>query len=955
MVFRDPIFLAFVLFATIAMALTPIQESLGEIYAIGVQGVEGMGANPASITGNSNHQISANATRYWLGLEDESPFTSKIAYSSPSARWGAYGAELKYFSASVQNRFDLTISYAYAFEFKNRGEVSFGLSGRWIRNQYSPTDFYRFEDDPLFNEFGYSASGLGLDLGAVYRKNRIAFGFCAKNVVQPSLSISNDMGEGYREALVYSTAASYAVKNWLIPRIQFSQNSEGKLELSAGTEILLFNGLVALRTGYSVEGFALGFGLLGRSKLPVNFDYAMLYPTGSLSKARLTNHSVGLTFNIPQSKKNKKINETGPPSFEFPDIIAAKDPHSKDMPILEIGNKGHFSAIIGNVGGKPSDNTFASVFIINTDSSMVGSPFAIPPLDPSEIYDIDWTWEPKAAGVYKFIVSADDDGSRFPLRNSKISEVDVSNNRIEIPFYVIGPIFAEVKVENEAITIPQLTYIADEEPLVPVVFFEKNSLELADRFMPTLEVIARRIAENPDIKLVLRGYTDSESETGDTSSLYFQRAKAVKNEIGKKTSSDVEVMIESVDNYNPETPRIRPLTSNTSIEDKVWAQQENRRVEMSTIVNGFETDLLYTDLSTFDVSLSQYKDSLLSISILIKRVLDENPGASLIFEADVQTGAQWQSAYDNLSELREAVIGSIQADINFQIVPVFIKLAEDFKPVVRVYLSGEGMLYRPKEAALAAKDFEIPKDKRENRISISIGEGIVDSFTISIVDQQMNTIRVLSSGSNSPPKIVVWDWRDKNGNLVDPRKIYRVELSLQDPAENIWNNYSSEISIEISDKEIRRESTIIVQFAFDEVTSTSKFLESRIESMARKIIDLSNKENSYFNVKIIGHTDPIGSDRRNMILSQERAEEEESAIRRYLRNMLDIDNDSGLEKWLADHRITLVRQGFSDGKPYEVERYRDGRFERVLLGNNVFPEGRASNRRVIIQIEEIRE
>lgn len=942
--------------ATFALASSPATEGTGGVHAIARAGVQSMGANPSGIAGASEHQVSANATRYWLGL-DENLFASRIAFVPAEERWGAVGLEFKYLGLGIQNRFDLSLAYAKALRIKAHSEISLGISGKWARNQYNTAEFHRFEDDPLFRD-GDAADGWGLDLGAMFRARDLTLGVSGRNLISPSLSLSGEAGEGEVESAKIAVAGSYEILGWITPAIQIETDVSGReTDISGGLTANLLDGILALRAGYRHAGLTFGVGVSTRAKYPVQFDYAMIYPTGTMAKAGLSTHSVGIAVEIPRAEKREvpRLPEDAPDP-RYADLIASRDPRDEELPVLEVGEKAQFRAVIGNVGGKASPPTKATVFVLGADSTIVAPPFEIPPLAPREIHHIDWLWTPARPGIFHFLVSANDDGSRFPLRHGVVDEIDVANNRVSFPVYVVGPISARVSVEHQTLRIPQLTFIADEEPLVPVVFFEKNGVSVAERFMPTLNVIAMRLDENPDIRLVLRGYADGASDTSDWRQLdlHISRAREVHRIIEDFTETSQRAVIEDSE-YDPTTPRIRTLAEGSTIEDIVRAQQENRRVEMVAVVEGFEEDIISVKFPASVELPPEFGETLFRRSDEIRELLERNPKASLVFEGVVANEAQWSRAFDALRELRAGFLSATGLDLNYELFPVLVKIDEEQSPELRVYISGEGLIYSPKEAALAAKDFEIPRNLRENKVSVLVGEGIVEGYRASIVNQSMEELRLLSAGDGKPPAEFTWDWRDRNGNLVDPRGKYRVELSLKDPAGRIWNNYSPEIAVAVADKEIRKESTIIVQFAFDEVVATSKFLESRIESMARKIIALGQNSESTISVKILGHTDPIGSDRRNMILSEERAQKEEASIRRYLRHILDIDSDSALERWLANHRITLVRQGLSDRQPYEVERYREGRFERVLLGNNTFPEGRSANRRVIILIEEIRE
>jgi outer membrane protein OmpA-like peptidoglycan-associated protein len=148
-------------------------------------------------------------------------------------------------------------------------------------------------------------------------------------------------------------------------------------------------------------------------------------------------------------------------------------------------------------------------------------------------------------------------------------------------------------------------------------------------------------------------------------------------------------------------------------------------------------------------------------------------------------------------------------------------------------------------------------------------------------------------------------------------------------------------------------SSIIIQFVFDEISSTSRFLESRIDLFAQWILKISsNPEIESAEIKVLGHTDRIGSSGRNTELSEQRAQKEYDAIRVHLAAMLGLTELSDVDKWLQSKKIHLRRIGLADAQPYIVNKFQNERFEQLLIGDNNYPEGRSINRRVVIEVIE---
>ncbi|HDG68601.1 MAG TPA: OmpA family protein, partial [candidate division Zixibacteria bacterium] len=135
--------------------------------------------------------------------------------------------------------------------------------------------------------------------------------------------------------------------------------------------------------------------------------------------------------------------------------------------------------------------------------------------------------------------------------------------------------------------------------------------------------------------------------------------------------------------------------------------------------------------------------------------------------------------------------------------------------------------------------------------------------------------------------------------------------------------------------------------------STSKYLESRLEEFAREIIDKTQIPDNVVKVQLTGHTDIIGTQTYNLKLSQLRAEKELRYLRDLMKFLLNLDTDFELDQWMKENNLTLTAVGKGESEPYYIERYRNGKFEKVLVGDNSLPEGRSVNRRVVIDVSEM--
>ncbi len=878
-----------------------------------------------------------------MGLPGDALYSSRLGYTTPRYKAGVFGLEFRQFGLGLQSSFGLGLGYAYPIIFGNHNSLSLGLFGRWIRNQYDLSQSYRFEDDPLFNEFGEASDGFGLDIGAKYEYRKLAFGLSAANLLKPNISLSREGGEGHVEPMRISLGTAYSPWDWFTPAIQGSWDETEGLQGAVGAEFRFFDGLFGLRTGYREGNFTFGLGINGSISVPVSFDYALSYPDGALSNAGVTTHSIGITANIPRK-------ETEPEPVPWIDLVVKKLKGQRDTLVFPLDEVSFFQTEIMNIGTAGAGSFYVSAYRTRPETTLISAPILIDSLPSGGSTTVNWSMTPSQGGVSNLIIIAEIDSSG----GGNIAELHEDNNRLVLPYYIAGDIEAEISVEYSNLQINELTYIQEEEPLVPIIFFEEGSAELSPRFYPVLQVIADRMKRNPDIVLGLYGFVDIESDPEDwrESELHLKRAGEIADRLRELGVSEESIKIIE-DNYDPTSVRAGTGSEYESVQDKLWVQQENRRVEMTSWVRDYRGPIITIDFERRDLEVNASTlDSLSMFACEANIFLEENPDITMVLEGYTSSEHDFGEVYDLLSELRTYILEEITCPIDETRFPVIVDRGEKEQTDVKLFVTGESLIYRPVENALAAKDYEIPEDMKENKVQISIASGWVNEYKVVIVDSDGKRINVLAEDEGVPPEVLYWDWKDDDGNLVDPRKSYHVDLMTVDAAEGISRFSSDEMKIVVTDLEKRKESAIIVQFAFDEVTSTSRYLESRLESMARKVKEAAVNPNSELIIRIIGHTDPIGTDRRNTVLSQERAAKEERNFRRYLRYIIGADNDVALDRWLSAHNATLIKQGVADDDPYEVERYRKGEFEKVLLGNNAFPEGRSINRRVVIQFEE---
>ncbi|MGC9314681.1 MAG: OmpA family protein, partial [bacterium] len=147
---------------------------------------------------------------------------------------------------------------------------------------------------------------------------------------------------------------------------------------------------------------------------------------------------------------------------------------------------------------------------------------------------------------------------------------------------------------------------------------------------------------------------------------------------------------------------------------------------------------------------------------------------------------------------------------------------------------------------------------------------------------------------------------------------------------------------------------ILVQFTFAGAFGEPDYASVRMENLSRKVVTRIAQDGS-LRVVIGGHTDTIGVYSGNVKLSNRRAEEQYSTLRKYMIQLLGLDTENKLDAWLVSNNSVLSTRGYGPSRPYTITRGKGTSARQVVLGDNSLPEGRITNRRVEIEFIPMRE
>ncbi len=187
----------------------------------------------------------------------------------------------------------------------------------------------------------------------------------------------------------------------------------------------------------------------------------------------------------------------------------------------------------------------------------------------------------------------------------------------------------------------------------------------------------------------------------------------------------------------------------------------------------------------------------------------------------------------------------------------------------------------------------------------------ISDWKLSIFDPDGKPFKIYE-GKGRPPEIIKWNGRSDNGELVESASDYGVKASAEDILGNKTNDYDlPPIKIDVLvERTVRGLKIRINNIEFE--TGKSNFAEKKTAILDR-VVQILNKYKEY-KLEIEGHTDNVGSEKKNLSLSKLRA----IAVYDYL-----------VKKGLLMNRMTTAGYGF-----------------KYPISNNATEEGRRKNRRV---------
>jgi len=912
--------------------------------------------NPAGMESFREMAISLSYSMKYLGIDNNNLNEGNISFVNHLGRrgkFGSYGLSYTHYFDDIYSQGILTLGYAKRLYGKHDGaHTSLGLNLKFINTSWSDGNASVGFDpnDPLVGESSFAPS---LDLGLIFVPAKwLRVGVAAKDIIEPDVSISGSGSTDDKENVMPMTLnfglglqfGSFK-PSFEAEMLTKEINGENPLKIHAGVEADLGQSF-SLRGGYGREDATFGFGWknLGE-KVDWGLDYALVYPINELSEEFITTHHVSLNFMIQ------------PPPVPLEDLELVNGTVEIFPKQLVAGNAVTMRAKVVNKSEIKQNKVNISAYYEDDQGNWnLCRASWRESFELGEEKEITLDWTPPADGNYKVYITVDDDGRYIPKINSKIEEFDEKNNTgfgecsvFKTPEGIISP-------RDNRLTVEKLTLFQEEEPIIPVVFFDDNSSTIDPRFDHMLSIVAERLSENPVVELSIKGfYSNIGDKTEDHEKLAISRAEAVKSSLIKHGAPESQVKV-VYSGYDLSASRAGTPEVQLNKQSLNYQLAENRRAEIHAwfkMGEDFRIDIPYTS------SISPEALNILQTKIPdIRAILNNNPEVIILCDGyaeigDEKTaGAVFKKVSDVSKKIRELIDDETLSE-RIYITQSFMTGADPNK--VLVFPVSEGLIFRPLVGDHVIDDYTVDGDDM-NLVSIEAEvQAGVDSFAVSIVGNNGNLVRRLAEGKYQIPEGLAWDWRDNSGELLDFENTYFAKLDIIDAMGTKVQVKSDTMGIEVTKQAKRIESLVIVEFIFDEDVPESKFLASRVEYVARRLIKRANKEYSMIDATVAGHTDSIGAEYANIALSNKRANRELTNLRRYMMHLLDMDSEAQLDSWLKEHNVDLKAKGYGETSPYEFIRWgKDGKREKVTLGDNSKPEGRTVNRRVLLDLKSMR-
>jgi len=527
--------------------------------------------------------------------------------------------------------------------------------------------------------------------------------------------------------------------------------------------------------------------------------------------------------------------------------------------------------------------------------------------------------------------------------NNENLEIYKDDNSKTARFHIYPRPTVSITAEKPVLKLTQVASIIEDEPIVPLLFFQSRKALLLpppedaqiDHSERTIKIIGERLARNPDVKLLITGFYDTIGDSirdkAEGEKLAYRRAEFVRKKFVEQFPKiEDQITVADISSYKPWERRVEKQDFEGTRRGKHLVAEENRRVELT---------LLPPEITLVPPLTEDKLDEL-------SNIFSRNPDIEL--EITARGNYPTIDLVDSLLFFAEEFRKSLPEEIARR---AYIRGERTIEEPLNISLklTADGIFYNPPKRKKLHKDFEV--DPEFNRVSFHTkfkGELKPEKFTVTIIDDQGHSILKLASGKRLKERLS-WDWKLPDGSFADPERTYFAILSATDEAGQTAADTTEALHVEVKNREELSERFILVQFIFGGTKSEAEYNDARLQRMAKRILARIERTDSPKKVIVAGHTDNVGVKAGNERLSQRRAEEQLNNLKRYFILYENLKGTKDLNDFLTAHRTQIIPKGYSDSKPYHINRWQGENLTEILYGDNRTPAGRIANRRVEIE------
>ena len=912
--------------------------------------------NVAGIASFQYMSFTASFNKLFAGISGDNIGMGHLSLVSQYRTLFGYGLSWRYLFSNVYSEHHIKLGLAHRFGWKKKGffgkhPFSIGAALRidgvgYNLDNATPPDQNMItsgegvdpRNDPVFAS-GTSKWGFSVDAGVLWRFSpKISIGAAAYNLLQPNLALNTGEENGKLPMQLRFGIGFSPNKNMLIAGdVRYYQEGGNVITPHIGIEQWFYKHMFGIRAGYDVDELTLGIGWRLKRHWSFGFDYALVYPLNELSKAGATSHKFSAIFNLPNPI----------PAWDFAAISV--EPKIKK---LKPGDQIDVSVTFKNLSAGSAKNVNYSVYTRKPDGTYaLLKTGTIPKMKTGQEVTVVAKFQDFLPGEYTIYAAIDDDGTALPKINSKVSELDEGNNVAENTVRIFPGPKPSISFEQDTLHITRITFQETEEPVLPIIFFDPKSADIPDRYKRVLDKLADRISNNPDVVVRIAGYFDDESDGKDNIDIAKKREQAIYNYLKARVKNPDQLVIDTKHDY----AKKRAGTGKRYIGIERYLpmiRHENRRVELSAEMPKLAKSQI-EQIIKFKKGQIHKKVDFSANAMTYKTILEKNPDVMLLVEG-YATKDEAKPTLLEPSFLRAADIKEqIKKVVPFYLWDRIFAWGEDRfpadEPHVKISLLADGVLYKPFPGRKIPKGITVGNPQNKVLMSVKSDNPVV-SHRAELYELGGGVVKLFKAGSGEPPATLPWDWKMDNGKYIEGGKFYYGKLTATDELGAVGEAVSETLVVDQVDKVYGEESRLLVVFRFDKDVAISPYYHSRMEAIAKRIIELGERGGEPLTIAITGHTDIIGLRRRNQELSVERAVRELKNLRIYLRHMLNLKSDKEVTKWLKDHKLTLISEGHGPDRPYTLKKMRDdGTTYDKMIGDNKVPEGRQFNRRVQVE------